>query len=151
MWEFIAATLPHVNASLNAIATVLLCTGFVLIKQKRIDLHRRVMVTCFAVSCLFLACYLTHKFALYQTTGKANKAFSTAAELANVRRVYLGILVTHLIGAILVPPLAITSIVLGWKDRREAHRRVSRWTFPIWLYVSVTGVVVYFMLYQWYV
>jgi uncharacterized membrane protein YozB (DUF420 family) len=152
MAESLAQWLPHLNASLNAVAAALLCVGFVLIKSGRERAHRRVMITCFAVSCLFLTSYLVHKWALLETIGVPNKAFPRDESIAPAaaRTVYFFVLATHLVGAILVPPLAITTIVLGLRGRRAAHRRVARWTLPIWFYVSVTGIIVYWMLYQAY-
>ncbi len=135
--------LPHVNASLNAIATVLLVVGYRLIRLRRERAHKRVMLACFAVSVLFLVSYLVYhaqvgsvRFPDYPPT--------------IVKYVYRTILFSHIILAALVPFLALATIVLGLRDRRVAHRRLARWTFPIWLYVSITGVIVYLMLYQLY-
>jgi uncharacterized membrane protein YozB (DUF420 family) len=150
--ERLAELLPHLNASLNGLAAILLVVGFFLIKSGREQAHRRVMITCFAVSCLFLACYLLHKWALFETTGVPNKAFPRDESIApaTARIVYFMILATHLLGAILVPPLAIAAIVFGLRNQRAAHRRVVAWALPIWLYVSITGIIVYWMLYQAY-
>jgi putative membrane protein len=137
--------LPHVNASLNALATVLLVAGFVLIKQRRETAHKWTMLACFGVSVLFLASYLTYH---YQLEG-VSKKFPSYPPTA-VRYTYYGILLTHVILAAAVPVLAIATIYLGLSDKRRAHRRLAKWTFPIWLYVSVTGVIVYLMLYQLY-
>ena len=135
--------LPHVNASLNALATLLLMAGFMLIKQRREFAHKWTMLGCFVVSMLFLGCYLTyHAFA-------GSKRFPSYPP-TGIRYTYYGILLTHVILAVAVPPLAIATIVMGLRDRRTAHRRLARWTFPIWLYVSITGVIVYLMLYQLY-
>ncbi|MDG2382899.1 MAG: DUF420 domain-containing protein [Pirellulaceae bacterium] len=140
--EFIQL-LPHVNASLNGIATVLLVVGYVLIRQRREMAHRRAMLSCFGVSVLFLICYLLyHAYA-------GSKRFPDYPPQA-IRFTYLTILASHIILAALVPFLALATIVLGLRDRRRAHRKLARWTFPIWLYVSITGVVVYLMLYQIY-
>ena len=144
--EWLASNLPHATASLNCLATVLLLVGFVLIKQRKLAAHRNVMLTCFAVSTVFLGLYLLHKFALYETTGSPNKRFPTdVSQIA--RTVYFSILGTHLLLAMTVPVLAIAAIVQGLKDQREKHRKIVRFAFPIWLYVSITGVVVYWMLY----
>ncbi len=150
--ETLAANLPHLNASLNVLATILLLLGGSLAKRQKFDAHRRVMILCFVVSSVFLGFYLLHKYALFETTGVPNKNFPRDPAVASdtVRYVYFAILGTHLALAITVPPLAITAIVLGLRDRRAAHRRVVRWAWPIWLYVSVTGVVVYVMLYHLY-
>jgi uncharacterized membrane protein YozB (DUF420 family) len=133
------AVLPSINAALNATAAVLLVWGYMLIRQRRIILHRRVMLCAFVVSSLFLAGYLTYHFRVgvvhFQGTGA-------------LRVVYLGILGTHTILAAAVPPLAIVTLSRGLAARFDRHRRLARWTLPIWLYVSVTGVVVYAMLYH---
>jgi putative membrane protein len=115
----------------------------VLIKRHREAAHRRVMVSCFVVSTLFLISYLTYHYHVGHTR------FSTTHPVA-VRWFYLGMLLTHVVLAVPVPFLALGTIVLGYRDARAAHRRLARWTFPIWLYVSVTGVLVYCMLYWLY-
>ncbi len=149
--------LPHVNASLNALATALLVLGFVLIKQakakanspeKRRSLeaaHKWTMLGCFGVSTAFLACYLYYHLVVMEGL---SKKFPTDA--GPIRYVYYVILLTHIVLAAAVPFLAITTIYFGLRDKRAAHRRLAKWTFPIWLYVSVTGVVVYVMLYHLY-
>lgn len=141
--------LPHVNVTLNALATVLLVTGFILIKRKKESSHKKVMLAALCVSGLFLASYLTYHFSIEG----GSKKFPTDTDVAPLaaRYLYYGILLTHVLLAMLVPFLAMGSIYLGLRGRRMAHRRLSRWTWPIWLYVSVTGVIVYCMLYQIYV
>ncbi len=136
-------TLPHVNALLNLLATVLLITGLRLIKRGKEDAHRRVMLASFGVSTLFLVSYLAYHFQV------ASVKFPSYPG-PWVRTFYYGILASHVVLAMTVPFLAITTIYLGLRGRRSAHRRLARWTFPIWLYVSITGVVVYLMLYQIY-
>ena len=147
--------LPHVNASLNAVATVLLVAGFILIKraqkfpERRVQLehaHKWTMLGCFGVSVLFLCCYLFYHIVVMD--GLSKKFPTDAPQM--VRYFYYAILLTHVLLAAIVPFLAVATIYLGLRDRRVAHRRVARWTFPIWLYVSVTGVIVYLMLYQIY-
>lgn len=142
--ETLEQILPHLNASLNGLAAVLLVVGFVLIKKKRETAHKRVMLSCFAISVLFLISYLFFHFVVKD--GKPTRFPEDAATAA--RTTYLSILLTHTVLAAAVPFLATITIYLGLKDRRRAHRRLARWTFPIWLYVSVTGVIVYWMLYQ---
>ncbi len=132
-------SLPAVNASLNATATVLLLTGYLQIKWRRERTHKALMLCAFGISVLFLTCYVVHK------AQAGSKEFPHSGMLAGV---YYGILISHIILAAAVPFLAIFTIYLGLKDRRAAHRRLARWTFPIWLYVSVTGVVIYMMLYH---
>jgi uncharacterized membrane protein YozB (DUF420 family) len=131
--------LPSVIAVLNATAAVLLVWGYRLIRRKRIDTHRKVMQTAFAVSCLFLVCYLVYHYEVgtvhFQKTGP-------------IRGIYLSILGTHTVLAATVPVLAIITLFRGRTGRYDKHRRIARWTLPIWLYVSVTGVVVYVMLYH---
>jgi uncharacterized membrane protein YozB (DUF420 family) len=134
--------LPHVNASLNALATLLLIAGYVLIRCGREKAHRRTMLACFCVSAFFLASYLA-----YHANTTAVNRFPTYPPAA-VRYTYYCVLVTHIVLAGLVPLMAVVSIYLGLRDRRIAHRRWSRWTFPVWLYVSLTGVAVYLMLYH---
>ncbi|MEY3385303.1 MAG: hypothetical protein RIR53_114 [Bacteroidota bacterium] len=139
--------LPALNATLNALSTILLVTGYRLIRQRRIEQHRMVMIAAFVVSIVFLACYLLHKWHLYSTTGSYNTVFPGEGVW---RTIYLIILVTHVTLAATVPVLAIITIRRGLAMSVEAHRRIARITLPIWLYVSVTGVIVYFMLYQWF-
>jgi uncharacterized membrane protein YozB (DUF420 family) len=136
--------LPHVNASLNALATVLLICGYVLIKRRRETAHKWTMLACFGVSVLFLASYVTYHVGIEGTKRFPDYPGSV------VRSTYLAILFTHVVLAAAVPFLAVATIYLGLRDRRRAHRRLARWTFPIWLYVSITGVVVYLMLYHVY-
>ena len=131
--------LPTVNAVLNATAAVLLVWGYWLIRRKRVETHRRVMIAAFAVSCLFLVCYLVY----HAQVGSVRFPHTGA-----LRMVYLGILGTHTVLAAAVPVLAIITLRRGLAGRYDRHRRIARWTLPIWLYVSVTGVVVYGMLYH---
>ena len=131
--------LPTVNAILNATAAILLVWGYTLIRRKRIDQHRRVMITAFCVSCAFLVCYLIY----HAQVGSVRFAKPGA-----IRIVYLTILATHTVLAAVVPFLAIITLRRGLAARYDRHRKIARWTLPIWLYVSVTGVVVYVMLYH---
>ena len=133
--------LPHLNASLNAIATFLLLMGYILIKMGREDAHRRTMLACFGVSVVFLIVYLLYHYAA------GSKRFPQHPPPV-VRWFYFTVLISHVVLAALVPILALRTIYLGLAGRRAEHRRIAKWTFPIWLYVSVTGVIVYFMLYQ---
>ncbi len=131
--------LPSINAALNATAAILLVWGYTLIRRKRIATHRKVMIAAFATSCLFLAGYLT-----YHAQAGTVRFQKTGA----IRTVYLSILATHTLLAAAVPVLAIITLQRGLAARYDRHRRIARWTLPIWLYVSVTGVVVYVMLYH---
>lgn len=131
--------LPLLNATLNAIATVLLIIGYRLIRQKKILAHRKVMITAFIVSCVFLASYLLHHYLA---------GIVTFDKRGWVRDVYLWILGTHTILATITPVLAIITLSRALRGRFAKHRAIARWTLPIWLYVSVTGVIVYVLLYQ---
>jgi putative membrane protein len=131
--------LPAVNATLNAIAAVLLCVGYVLIRQRRIDAHRRTMIAAFVTSSLFLVSYIVYH-AQVGSVRFTREGF--------VRPLYFGILITHVTLAATVLPLAIVTLSRGLKARYDRHRAIARWTLPIWLYVSVTGVLVYVLLYQ---
>lgn len=133
--------LPTVNASLNAGATVLLLAGLAFIRKKKVDAHRRAMIGAFTVSCLFLSLYVLHK------AWKGFESTTFHAEGA-ARLAYLAILFTHLTLAMTVPVLAIAMIRLGLKGRVESHRRLAKLAWPVWMYVSVTGVVIYVMLYH---
>ena len=136
--------LATVNALLNALAGVLLVIGFVLIKRGNETAHRRTMLSAFAVSVLFLACYLAYHV---WPVGAATTPFRGTGA---IKTAYYGMLYSHIILAAIVPVLAILTIRAGLQDRRERHRRLARWTLPIWLYVSVTGVAIYWMLYYLY-
>ena len=141
--EDVVHLLPHVNASLNLLATVLLVAGYVLIKQRFETAHKWTMMACFGVSCAFLVSYL-----VYHAYAGSKKFPSDVA--VGIRYSYYLMLLTHVVLAAAVPFLALATIVLGYRDRRGAHVRIARWTFPVWLYVSITGVLVYLMLYQFY-
>jgi protein SCO1/2/putative membrane protein len=128
-----------VNATLNATAAVLLITGYTLIRNGRRDAHHRVMIAAFTVSSLFLVCYLIY----HSQVGSVHYPHE-----GMLRTVYLTILSTHTVLAATVPVLAIMTLRRAVKGNFPGHRRLARWTLPIWLYVSVTGVIVYLMLYQ---
>ena len=133
--------LPAVNAGLNGTAAALLVVGRRLVRQGHIDAHRRVMISAFGVSCVFLASYVVHK---------ASRGFvSTTFHVTGAAKVaYLVLLFSHVVLAMAVPVLAILLIRLGLRDARERHRRLARVAWPIWMYVSVTGVLIYVLLYQ---
>ncbi len=148
--------LPIVNASLNGVATVLLVRGWKLIRGGQRVAHKQTMLAAFGVSAVFLACYLTYHFALLHFTGSGSKKFEG---VGLIRPVYFTILLSHVVLAGFVPFLAGAAIWKGLKaDRAErlgqpanwaAHRKIAKVTFPVWLYVSVTGVVIYFLAYHW--
>jgi putative membrane protein len=131
--------LPALNATLNATCAVLLAVGFLFIRRRRISAHRRTMKAAFVVSVVFLASYLTY----HQHAGVHRYPGSGAA-----RTLYLAILATHTVLAVVVVPLVLRTLYLGNRSRFVEHRRIARWTLPIWFYVSVTGVAVYVMLYR---
>jgi len=131
--------LPAVNASLNAISGVLLLAGYTMMRLRKIDMHRRLMIAAFAASTLFLVCYVVYH---------AQVGSVPFPRHGWVRPLYFAILITHVVLAASVPPLAIVTLTRGLKGRYPQHRKIARWTFPIWMYVSVTGVLVYVLLYQ---
>jgi putative membrane protein len=131
--------LPAVNASLNALSGILLLIGYVLIRQRRIETHRKVMIAAFVTSSLFLVCYVVYH-AQVGSVRFTRQGF--------VRPLYFTILITHVTLAAAVLPLALITLSRALKARYARHRTIARWTFPIWLYVSVTGVLVYVLLYQ---
>jgi uncharacterized membrane protein YozB (DUF420 family) len=141
--------LPHVNAALNSLAAILLVVGYLLIKQGRVIAHRNVMLAAFGTSVLFLTCYLAHHVTLYLETGVGSKPFPSQYG-EGIRTLYRSILLPHVVLAAAVPFLALWTIYLGLTDDRPRHRVWAKRTFPIWMFVSVTGVVVYVMLYQLY-
>lgn len=137
------ADLPAVNASLNALSTVFIAAGWVFITRERKRSHIACMVAAIATSSAFLTCYLIYHFSL--------KGLSVHFTYPGpVRYVYFVLLITHIMLAFSTVPLVAASVIPALRQRWGAHRAVSRWTMPIWLYVSVTGVIVYFMLYQWF-
>ena len=138
-----AGIFPLVNATLNFLATILLLLGYVLIKQGKERGHKWTMLSCFFVSIVFLICYLTYHYLFGSTR------FPPYPPVV-VRCLYYVILVTHVVLAMYVPVGAVITIYYGLKDNRIKHRKWAKITFPIWLYVSVTGVIVYLMLYQIY-
>jgi len=137
----IISSLPHLNAALNATATVLLVTGWLLIKRRRIQQHRAVMIAAVITSAAFLTSYV-----IYHANAGSKPFPGTGA----IRTVYFAILIPHVIlAAVSLPPILIT-FIRGLRRDDQRHRRIARWTLPVWLYVSVTGVIVYVMLYRLY-
>ena len=136
-----ATQLPTVNATLNTISAILLLIGYRLIRRGDREGHRKVMLAAFSTSTLFIISYLTYHYFARAT------AFGHEGEW--IRTVYMSILLTHTVLAVPAAPMAIAALVLGLRGRFETHRRLARITFPVWLYVSVTGVLVYVMLYHW--
>jgi len=133
------AALPAVNAFLNATSAVLLSVGFVQIRRRNVAAHRACMLSAFAVSALFLVSYVVYH-------AQAGSVPFRGQGL--VRPVYFTLLLSHIVLAAVIVPLALTTIFRAWTARFDRHRRIARWTLPLWLYVSVTGVLVYVMLYH---
>jgi uncharacterized membrane protein YozB (DUF420 family) len=131
--------LPAVNATLNALSGILLLIGYALIRARRIEQHRRCMMAAFATSTVFLVCYIVYH---------AQVGSVRFTRQGVVRPVYFTILVTHVVLAAAVVPLAVVTLSRGLQARFPQHVRIARWTLPVWLYVSVTGVLVYVLLYQ---
>ena len=131
--------LPALNATLNATSAVLISIGWVLIKRGRRAAHRNVMIAACVTSALFLVSYLT-----YHAQVGSVRFTKTGA----IRTVYLSILLTHTVLAAVIVPLVLVTLSRGLSAKYDRHRRIARWTMPIWLYVSITGVIVYVMLYR---
>jgi len=131
--------LPHLNASLNATSALLLTAGYLFIRRKRVTAHKICMVSALAVASLFLISYLTYHYHVgsVRFTGEGW-----------IRPVYFSILISHTVLAVSIIPLALITLRRALKGRFDKHVRIARWTLPLWLYVSVTGVVVYWMLYH---
>ncbi len=136
MWT--VQDLPAVNATLNGISALLLGAGYVLIRRKQVTAHKACMLSAFGVSVLFLASYLTYHYHV-GSVPFGGRGWS--------RPLYFSVLLTHTPLATAIVPLALITLYRAWRGQFEKHKRIARWTLPIWLYVSVTGVVVYLMLY----
>ncbi|MCC6356708.1 MAG: DUF420 domain-containing protein [Verrucomicrobiae bacterium] len=134
-----AHDLPDVNASLNAATTVLLAGGYMAIRRGDARLHMRLMIAAFALSVAFLGCYLAHKLLV------GPRRFGGQGW---IRPLYFTILLTHTLLAVVNLPLIVAALWLAARGRLDAHRRLARWAWPVWMYVSVTGVAVYLMLYR---
>jgi uncharacterized membrane protein YozB (DUF420 family) len=133
------ADLPIVNASLNGTCAVLLFTARNRIKHKAIRQHRALMIAAYITSIIFLGCYLTYHF---------NAGILHFGGTGIIRPIYFTLLTSHTILAVTVPVLATITLIRGLRGRYRAHRAIAKWTYPIWMYVSVTGVIIYFMVYQ---
>ena len=138
---FSVSQLPALNAALNAASAILLIAGYLQIRALRVRRHRALMLAAFAVSVLFLVSYLVYHYHVGSVR---------FAGQGWIRPVYYAILISHTLLAAAVPVLAILTLRLAWRGEFIRHRRLARWTFPIWLYVSVTGVAIYVLLYQLY-
>lgn len=140
-------TLPHVNALLNTTSAALLVAGYALVRRGRIEAHRRAMLAAFFVSVAFLVSYVLYHTLVAYYLGQGPTRFRGEGL---VRPVYFTILLTHTALAVAVVPFVLVTLRRGLRREDERHRRIARWTLPIWLYVSVTGVAVYLMLYWLY-
>ena len=141
------AIFPVINATLNGTCAVLLLVGRRFIAQGKREQHRAVMIAAVITSALFLVCYLTYHTLLQIY---AHGAITRFPGTGLSRTIYFSILLSHTILAVVTVPLVLITLNRGLRERFDKHRAIARWTFPIWLYVSVTGVVIYFMLYQWF-
>lgn len=135
---------PHVNASLNALASVLLVVAVIFIKRKNIPAHRGTMLAAFATSCLFLVFYVTHYIWRASVAGGAHTKY-----YGPMKPAYYIMLLTHIVLAIAVPVMAVLLIRWGLRRDDARHRKLAKIAFPVWLYVSITGVLIYAMLYHW--
>jgi putative membrane protein len=139
------ADLPVVDAGLNGLSAGFLGAGFYFIRRARQRAHRNCMLAAFGASVLFLACYLTYHLYLAYHLHRGPTVFK---EPAAFRPIYLGILLTHTLLAVVIVPLAIITLSRALSHRFDRHRQIARWTWPLWMYVSVTGVLIYLLLYQ---
>src|SRR5262249_6710376 len=137
-----SSILPGVNAILNSTSAILIFTGYLMIRRKKVAAHRACMLGAFFTSTLFLISYLTYHYTHGATPFPVKTGF--------IRTLYFAILFSHTVLAVVIVPLVLTSLYRGLRGQFDKHMRVARWTFPLWLYVSVTGVIVYLMLYQLY-
>ena len=132
--------LPPVNASLNGLSAIFLTLGFIFIRRKNVPMHRRCMLAAFTTSVIFLACYLTYHVLVKTVTHFRDPAW--------FRPIYLVILLTHTVLAVVIVPMILITLTRALRERFDRHKAIARWTWPLWMYVSVTGVVVYLLLYQ---
>jgi putative membrane protein len=133
--------LPAVDATLNAASAIFLVLGFFFVREKNIRAHKMCMLSAFATSTVFLVCYLTYHY-FHGTTRFRGQGV--------VRGLYFVLLGSHTVLAALIVPLALATLYRAWRKRFPQHKRIARWTLPLWLYVSVTGVLIYWMLYSLY-
>ena len=133
---------PALNATLNGVAAILLVGGYAAIRAGKTQLHKKFMVSAFFVSCAFLVSYIIYHIRIHQVIHFQGQGW--------IRPVYFTLLISHTILAVVIVPLILITLRLAWTERFNEHRRIARWTLPLWFYVSVTGVIVYFMVYQIY-
>jgi putative membrane protein len=139
--------LPVVNGSLNALSTIFLSFGYYFIRRKNVKAHRNCMISAFVTSTLFLICYLTYHIYLAYVLHRGPTKFTDPAWF---RPIYLTILLTHTTLAVTIVPMILITLSRALRERFDRHKAIARWTWPLWMYVSVTGVVIYFLLYQIY-
>jgi putative membrane protein len=137
--------LPAVNATLNGLSAIFLLIGYVNLKRKQIELHRNCMIGAFCTSVLFLICYITYHTYMGVILHQGPTVFRDPPWF---RKYYLALLLSHTILAVIIVPMVIVSLKRGLKRKDELHKKIAKWTWPIWMYVSVTGVLVYLILYQ---
>lgn len=137
--------LPAINASLNGLSAAFLTAGFIFIRQKKIIPHRNCMIMAFCVSVIFLICYISYHSYLALVLHRGPTRFLNPPWF---RPIYLTILLTHTILAMVIVPMILITLSRGLRERFEIHKKIARWTWPLWMYVSVTGVIVYLLLYQ---
>jgi len=134
---------PALNATLNGIAAILLIGGYSAIRSGKMQLHKKFMLSAFFVSCAFLVSYVIYHVRIHQVVHFQGQGW--------IRPVYFTLLISHTILAVVIVPLILITLRRAWLEQFDKHRRIARWTLPLWFYVSVTGVIVYFMVYQIYV
>lgn len=135
------SNLPALNAFLNTCSTICLVLGFIAIKKKKVEIHKKFMGSSFVFSAMFLSSYLYYHYHV------GSVAFTRTGF---VKTVYLTILIPHIILAVVMVPMILTTFYFALKGNFTAHKKIARWTFPIWIYVSFTGIIIYFMLYKWF-
>lgn len=133
---------PALNAVLNGVSAALLAAGYFAIRSGKRELHKKLMVSAFFVSCAFLVSYLIYHYRVHQVVLFQGQGW--------IRPVYFALLLSHTILAVVIVPLIIITLRRAWAEKFDKHRLIARWTLPLWFYVSVTGVIVYFMVYQIY-
>jgi putative membrane protein len=137
--------LPAVNATLNGLSAIFLTAGFIFIRQKKIIAHRNCMISAFCTSIIFLICYVTyHSYRFYVLHIGPTRFL----EPHWFRPIYLTILISHTILAIVIVPMILITLIRALRAKFDKHKKIARWTWPLWMYVSVTGVIVYLLLYQ---
>ena len=130
------------NATLNGTSAILLAAGYAAIRSGKRELHKKLMISAFAVSCVFLISYVIYHLRIHQVIHFQGQGW--------IRPVYFALLLSHTILAVVIVPLIIITLRRAWAEKFDKHRAIARWTLPLWFYVSVTGVIVYFMVYQIY-